>query len=472
MSGNPLRLIRIRLTLWHVLSLAVLLAVFCAGVWLALKYQLRHAHDDALTARATVLVPVMENRTGVPMLPDRFAREADDELELDDDDFEDASFIRVYDVNGSLVQEFRDDSHHLPNRLPGLESLRDGDWVRFTIIGEDATYRALAVPVEDDDNVQGVLVVGQATDSIERTLGTLRTIIFIAYPASLLLALVIGLFLAQRALGPIDRITRTVQRISAEDLSQRLDMKLPDDELGRLANTFNQMLERIEEAFRRQRQFTSDASHELRTPLTIMQGEIEVALSRERESEEYRDVLESTGTQVSRLIGLVNSLLTLARADAGQLPFQREPVEVSAAVESVVEQLAVLTGEKQIRVDTFGPEVTIQADFTMFLQLLFNLLDNAIRHTPPDGTIRIDWRVEEGMLCLAVTDSGPGIPPEHLPHIFERFYRVDKARARAEGGSGIGLSICRWIVESHGGTISATSPLGQGATFAFSLPLQ
>lgn len=472
MSGNPLRLIRVRLTLWHVLSLAVLLAIFCAGVWLALRFQLRESLDNGLEGRAAVLVPAMELRTGIPMLPDRFSLAADDdELEIDDE-FEDATFVRVYDGAGNLVQDFRQDDSRLPNRLPGLDDLLDGDNVNFTIIGELATFRALAVPLEVDDEVAGVLVVGQSTESMDRTLGTLRTIILIAYPASLLLALVIGLFLAQRALGPIDRITRSVQRISADDLGQRLDMQLPDDELGRLRDTFNEMLDRLETAFHRQRQFTSDASHELRSPLTIMRGEIEVALSRDRESGEYRTALESTGTQVARLIGLVNSLLMLARADAGELPFQREPVEVSAAVESVIEQLSPLTGKKGIGVVSFGPEVTIPADFTLFLQLLFNLLDNAIRYTPPGGGIRIDWRVQDNMLQLAVTDSGPGIAPEHLPYIFDRFYRADKARARADGGSGIGLSICRWIVESHGGNITASSPLGRGATFSFALPLE
>jgi heavy metal sensor kinase len=276
--------------------------------------------------------------------------------------------------------------------------------------------------------------------------------------------------LAHRALAPIDRITRTARQLSAKDLSQRLDLDLPDDELGRLARTFDEMLGRLETAFQRQRQFTSDASHELRTPLTIIKGQIEVTLSRPRDAAAYREVLGAIGEQSDRMIDLVNSLLLLARADTGQIPIQRDPVDVAAAVEIAIDELRLLAEEHDVRLSFDGQAATITADLTLFHQVLFNLLHNAIRHTPAGGSVQVNWSLGRGSLRLEVHDTGLGIAPEYLPRIFDRFYRVDVARARNEGGAGIGLAICRWIVEAHGGSISAKSEVGAGSTFVVILP--
>ena len=470
---NPLRLIRVRLTLWHVLSLAVLLALFSAGVWFALRYQLQQNLDATIESRASVLLRAVQVENGVPSLPAQFTSPDIQDLDDDeDDDWEEEEFIRLYDRAGNMVLDLSDPDEEIPARIVDAGDTLDDDEVWFDVSGEDEHYRALALPVEVNDDVVGALVVGQTTEDIDDTLGSLTRIIVIAYPLSLLTAAAIGLFLAQRALGPIDRVTRSVQRISAEDLGQRLDLNLPDDELGRLAQTFNDMLARLESEFRRQRQFTADASHELRTPLTIMKGEIEVALSRDREAEAYRDVLQAAGEQVNGLIDLVNSLLMLARADAGQIPFQRETVEVPLAVETAIDQLRPLAEAAGVVLVSDGPDVSIQADFTLFLQLLFNLLENAIKHTPHGGSVQVGWSVADGRLRMTVSDTGSGIPPEHLPHIFDRFYRVDSARTSSEGGAGIGLSICRWITEAHGGTITAISHPGHGSTFAVTLPVQ
>lgn len=467
---NPLRLIRVRLTLWHMLSLAILLAVFSAGVWLAMRYQLQQNLDATVESRAAVLLRVVQVEGGVPTLPEQFLSPGIGEVDIDDDDdeWDDEEFVRLYDRSGTLVLDLSDPDEAIPARVPDMDRVLDGDTRWFDVSGDDETYRVLAVPLPDG---AGSLVVGQSTEEIDETLGSLLQIIAIAYPVSILLAGAIGLFLAQRALGPIDRMTRSVQQITANDLGRRLDLTLPDDELGRLAGTFDDMLARLEAEFRRQRQFTSDASHELRTPLTIMKGEIEVALSRDREAGAYRDVLEATGEQVNGLIDLVNSLLLLARADAGQIPLQKEPVEVGVAVETVIDQLRPLSDEAGVRMSSEGPEVTLHADFTLFLQLLFNLLENAIKHTPEGGTVQVHWSADAGTLLLNITDTGSGIAAAHLPHVFDRFYRVDSARTSSDGGAGIGLSICRWIVESHGGTITATSDPGRGSTFTVTLPV-
>ncbi len=242
--------------------------------------------------------------------------------------------------------------------------------------------------------------------------------------------------------------------------------------MGRLARTFDEMIARLDDAFRRQRQFTADASHELRTPLTAIKGQVEVALDQPRDADAYRAVLRGVNAEVDRLIRLVGSLLTLARADAGQIPLARDTVDVAELVNGAVEGVRSTARQRHIALTVdIGPIVVLHADEDLLLQLLLNLLDNALKHTPPGGQVRVGWRVRAGQLALPVGDTGPGIAPEHLPRIFDRFYRADPARDRAAGGAGLGLAIGRWIAEAHGGTVAATSAPGAGAVFTICLPL-
>jgi signal transduction histidine kinase len=231
------------------------------------------------------------------------------------------------------------------------------------------------------------------------------------------------------------------------------------------------MIARLEDAFRRQRQFTADASHELRTPLTAVKGQVEVALTRPREPDAYREVLQNVNEEVDRLIRLVGSLLTLARADAGQIPLTLEGVDVPDLVAAAVEQVRPGAQQRDIElVLAPGAPVALRADEDLLLQLLLNLLDNAIKYTPSGSRVTAGWSTDSTRVELWVRDTGAGITPEHLAHIFDRFYRVDQARSRAEGGAGLGLSICRWIAEAHGGSISVESTPGQGSTFTVRLP--
>jgi len=267
-----------------------------------------------------------------------------------------------------------------------------------------------------------------------------------------------------RVISPVDKVTSLARRISAENLGQRLNLRLPDDEVGRLARTFD-------DAFRRQRQFTADASHELRTPLTVMKGQVEVALQKERSNTEYREVLEAVNLEVDRLIGLAGSLLTLARADAGEIPLTLEAVDLGELVSGTVEHMRPFAAKKNIGIEvTTGPAATVQVDEALILQLILNLLDNAVKYTPEGGRVTVGWdrstRVE-----LWVEDTGIGIPEEHIPHVMDRFYRVDDSRGRSEGGVGLGLAISRWIDEAHGGSLHVESNSGQGSTFTAALPI-
>jgi heavy metal sensor kinase len=243
------------------------------------------------------------------------------------------------------------------------------------------------------------------------------------------------------------------------------------DEVGRLAATFNRMLDRLERSFARQRQFTADASHELRTPLAMLTSEAELALSRERTADEYRQALSSVRSDADRMTRLVNELLLLARAEAGQEQLELEPLALDELAADVVEAMQPLAETRGVRLERGCLEaVRVRGDQSRLTQLLVNLVDNGLKYTPAGGRVTVSVGPEDGQAVLRVADNGPGIAAEHLPHLFERFYRVDKARSRAAGGTGLGLAISRWIVEAHGGQVSVASQTGAGTTFTVQLP--
>jgi heavy metal sensor kinase len=281
-----------------------------------------------------------------------------------------------------------------------------------------------------------------------------------------------GLFLAERALKPVQQITKTAQNIEGSDLSQRIDVKT-DDELGRLASTLNEMIGRLEESFNRQRQFTADASHELRTPLAIMQAEATLALSKERSPDDYRKSLETISQESDYMSSVIGKLLFLARSDAGKEQLSFEDVELKGLITGLASNIEALAQDKGIKfVVDAKEELTVNGDKVKLRQLFINILENAVRYTPIAGQISVSLVQKDANAVVAIADTGIGIPPEHLPHIFERFYRVDKARARADGGVGLGLAIAKIIAESHKGKIEVESELGKGTTFTISLPLK
>jgi heavy metal sensor kinase len=263
------------------------------------------------------------------------------------------------------------------------------------------------------------------------------------------------------------------QKISAERLSDRLPIQNPQDELGKLGLTFNDLLARLQAAFDQLRRFTADASHELRTPLTAIRSVGEVALQDQKSVPEYRDVIGSMLEEVDRLTRLVESLLALSRADAGQIQLQRTHISLLALAREAGSMVEVLAEEKGQQLDIDGDaSLAVDVDRLILRQALVNLLDNAIKYSPANSQISV--RVGKGadnQATVDITDHGPGIPREHQAHVFDRFYRVDKARTREWGGAGLGLSIARWAVQAHAGELTLKSEEGQGATFRISLPL-
>ncbi len=455
--------IRVRLTLWYVLLLAVILAVFSLGMYVALRHILYSNLDESLESNAAAFLDVIQYDENKPTLAIRFPSDVPREEE---------QFVRVFDTSGGLMFDSSSGIGGVPIDRGVIDAALVGKSTihRVTVAGDQ--FRVKTLPVTRDGQIRGVMEVGLASDDLSDTLARFLLIVSIAYPLALGLASLGGVFLAGRALSPVDKVTRLARRISAEDLGQRLDLQLPDDEVGRLARTFDEMIARLDDAFRRQREFTADASHELRTPLTIMKGQIDVSLQQERGPEAYRQVLGTVNQEVDHLIRLVGSLLTLTRADAGQISLTLEPVNLSDVVTGVLEQVRPLASQRGVELKLLpGTDANLQADEDLLLQLLLNLLDNAIKYTPAGGQVTTGWSLNSDHVSLWVRDTGIGIPSEHLPHLFDRFYRVDRARSRAEGGVGLGLAISRWIAEAHGGSISVESAPGSGSTFAVILPV-
>jgi heavy metal sensor kinase len=268
-------------------------------------------------------------------------------------------------------------------------------------------------------------------------------------------------------------MTETARRISAEHLTRRLDETGAGDELDRLAQTLNEMLGRLDAAFKEMRQFTADASHELQTPLTILKGEMEVALRSPRSPEEYQRILKSALEEIDRIARLVEGLLLLARADAGVLRMDRRPIDLAQLVEEVYGQARILAEAHSIdlRLGPVGP-VSVQGDYAHLRRLLLNLVDNGIKYTLPGGHVALSLQSSGGWASIKVEDTGAGITPEDQARIFQRFYRSAAARSSGEGGAGLGLCIARSIAEAHGGRIEVESIPGRGSTFTVLLPIQ
>jgi heavy metal sensor kinase len=290
-------------------------------------------------------------------------------------------------------------------------------------------------------------------------------------PLVLVCAALGGLFLANRALRPIARMTHTAAEISAGDLSRRIGYRGVMDEVGQLARIFDQMLNRIQATIERERRFTADASHELRTPLTAIKGRISMILTQPRPPEQYAVAFQQVETQVDRMIRLTNDLLFLARLDEQRLPWHPVTLNLSHVLEATVEQMRQLADDVPINLtEQIQPELLIQGDPDYLIGIILNLIDNAIKYTTINGKVTVVATQVAEIVLVTISDTGAGIAPEHLSHLFERFYRVEAARTRQTGGTGLGLAIAYEVVRLHGGTLTVQSQLNQGTTFQLQLP--
>jgi len=321
----------------------------------------------------------------------------------------------------------------------------------------------------------GAILAGANLRTAELSAEQLLSTIALILPLGLVAALLMGSWIARRALAPVDRIITEVREITdGRSLHRRLAEPMVKDELGRLTETLNQMMTRLERSFAALRRFTADASHELKTPLTVLRAGVERAITMPSLPPEALAALEETLQEINRMTELVEALLMLARADEGTAPLHRETVDLRAIVEETGETGELLAAEAGVNMEVATPAdpVIVPVDASRIRQLILNLLTNAVKYTPAGGSVRLQLGPSNGRVTLTVADSGVGIAPGDLPHIFDRFWRADSARTRTgeRSGTGLGLAICKWIAEAHGGTIDVQSRPGRGTTFTVTLP--
>ncbi len=482
--------VRWRLTLWFTALLGATLVLVGSIVFIGLRARLYESFDDQLLDQAELARANIVIQNGIPA----FASVGP--LSSESSEY----FLLLFDVHGHLIADTLPNSTETWWDLAVITRALAGNTEMSThIFSDDPTddpaqgdasnesesidqgeqggdhqvvYRIVTEPVRDSSTnaIVGALQFGLDRDDVDEPLAQLLAVFALVSPLLLLAAAGGGYLLAGRALAPVAAITDLAARVGAQDLSARLQLDLPDDELGRLAQTFNAMLARIEDAFERQRHFTANAAHELRTPLSLMRTQVDITLARSRSAAAYREALQELDSDLQRLTGLVGTLLTLARADTGRLVPDRSAFDLADTVALVLEQYIPVADEAGINLRTEAEPAPLEADEDLLVQVLVNLLDNALAYTPRSGTVTVGCRSAAAEVHLWVSDTGRGIQSADQERVFDRFYRVDAGRARSNGGSGLGLAICRAIVEAHGGTIALTSRIGHGTRVEVALP--
>ncbi|MBI3003792.1 MAG: HAMP domain-containing protein [Ignavibacteriales bacterium] len=373
-------------------------------------------------------------------------------------------FIQILDRNNDLLYK----SPNLAKSQITFDDIPYGNVHVETVQIPELQFLRLAVMQNDYVKI----FVAFPLEPVTEVLDSLFANFAIIAPIALLLSIIGGWFLAHKSLKPVDALTRAAREITAQNLSRRLPAYNVDDEIGRLTAQFNDMIGRLQASFSQVRQFSADASHELRTPLTIMRGEIEVALRGQKLNEQTRTLLESIHDELVRLSNIVESLMSLVKSDSGTPVFNFQEISLTQIIEQIVTDARLLAERKSISV-TVGPldQISVNGDATRLRQLFLNLVDNAVKYTPQNGSIGFSVHRNNGNAVIRVQDTGMGIRRKDLGKIFDRFYRGDHTRDGEHSGSGLGLSIAKWIVESHHGTIEVTSRERKGSTFTVTLPL-
>lgn len=467
--------IRTKLTFWYVTLLTVSLLAFGAAFSYFMSKVFMDRTDSQITSVADMMGRTVFKSTGELFLP----RDFDIILERFFGVRTAGNYIQVLDPGGKPIAKSSNLERFSLNLSDEAGRRAKNGLYTYEVVGRLGRYpvRVVTKPVILRD--QGLVAIVQVASSLEgmqEIFHSLAYVFGLGVLASVIIASAVGYFLARQALKPVAEITDMARRIGAENLNERLSIKVPNDEIGQLAHTINDMVGRLEKSFKQIRQFTADASHELKTPLTILKGEMEVALRSKGEPVFLKDVLKSGLEEIDRMNYIVRNLLELAKLDIEKgVPVPREAVNLSGILRERSDQFGRLALDSGVRLDIIRDmPVYIYGDRVRIGQLIFNLIDNALKYTPRGGKIEISLEAQGDRAVLKVKDTGVGISKEDMPYIFDRFYRADKARAREivgeAGGAGLGLSICKEITETHKGTITVESEPGKGTTFTVSFP--
>jgi heavy metal sensor kinase len=475
--------IRARLTLWYTLVLAFVLVLLAAFSYFVYWRNVMESTDKGLreltNAFATTFQAELSEGNG-PAVPKAAASEAMLEHRFRD------TVLVILDSSGGVLLSSWDSSPRSSREILNPDFFQSASFRDFTgmaandpgflgrVQGGRHGFRAAANLIRSATGDYTVVVL-QSLHPQQELLRDIRRTFYWAIPAALLLASLGGYFLARKSLAPVAEMASQARHMGAANLQDRLAVANPRDELGQLALSFNQLLARIEASFDQQRRFVADASHELRTPVAILRGEAEVTLARaDRSPEEYRETLAILRDESRRLARMIEDLFTLTRADAGQYPLSLRDAYLDELATEVLHRARSLALTKNITLSSsIEPDLPIHADEVLLERMLLNLLDNAIKYSPPGSNVELVCRREGANYVIKVSDNGPGIPGDLQPRIFERFFRADKARSRSDGstvGAGLGLAISRWIAEAHHGRLELTRSDSSGSTFSFLLP--
>lgn len=463
------RSLKFQLLAWYAVLLAGGFGLLGVGTYLALDRSLTGALLDSQLRRARQLAQLLleehqhqtDRRVGEE-IESRYAPDLNDR------------FVRVTRADGEVLylsaapkdQSF--DSASLPP--PSWPSAAESGHKESLLGGRQMLLAAHKV--QAPDGTKYLIETGAPMDEVQSDLRHWLTFLVAGLPIEMALALGGGYVLVKRALGPVDRIAASAERISSRNLSERLPVPQTGDELERLSVALNHMIQRLDEAFQYSRRFVADASHELRTPLTVLRGELESFVQDPRLSPERREQLGSALEEVERLANIVEGLFAISRLDAGEAQAEWVPFDLAQLASATTDQMSLLAEDKKIRLTCAAKTgVWVEGDRSRLKQVIVNLLDNAIKYTPSDGAVSLDVQANDGHAVLEVADNGIGIPAEALPRIFDRFFRVDRARSRDQGGAGLGLSIVKSICAAHYGRVEAASTPGKGSRFRVELPL-
>ena len=456
--------IGLRLTLWYLAIFALAQLIFGGGMWMILRHNLYDLVDDGLEAQVDDLKNFLQTQP-----PDRSLAKLQEEVHETYAIEHSGDYLELYTDNNRLIYRSAFVQAHETSLLPPDQIKRPINRTRRI---DGRAYRFIFQKLEANGRVYTVEMGIPADDAVE-TLHLFRFYLLMFAPALLLVAAGGGYWLSRRALSPVDSLVRTAREVSGTNLSSRVQKLETGDELQRLSDTLNEMLDRIESAFQRITQFTADASHELRTPVSLIRTEAELALRRSRGEAEYKESLRHILLEAERTTALIEQLLSMARADSGRETLNLQPIDLRQTLRSVVDGWQQVATIRNLQFSASLDDQTsfVQGDETLLRRLADILLDNAFKYTSSPGEVHLSLEQKAGSSVLTVRDSGVGIAEEDQTKIFERFYRVDKARSRAQGGTGLGLAIAQWIVTQHRGSIAVESRPGQGSTFRVELPL-